>query len=77
MISFSSITVESILKCKVSNYYAYNKEKEEKISSEEVGKWSSILNFLAYMCTLLHTCAHVRREILGTHLGAALAINTS
>ena len=30
MIPFSSITVESILKCKVSNYYAYNKEKEEK-----------------------------------------------
>ena len=57
MIPFSSITVESILKCKVSNYYAYNKEKEEK---EEVEKWSSILNFLAYMCTLLHTCAHVR-----------------
>ena len=39
-------------------------------------KWSSILNFLAYMCTLLHTCAHVRRKILGTHLGATLAIDT-
>ena len=40
-------------------------------------KWSSILNFLAYMCTLLHTCAHVRRKILSAHLGAALAIDTS
>ena len=38
-------------------------------------KWSSILNFLAYMCTLLHTCAHVRRKILSAHLGATLAID--
>ena len=41
-----------------------------------MGKWSSILNFLAYMCTLLHTCAHVRRKILSAHLGATLAIDT-
>ena len=40
MIPFSSITVESILKCKVSNYYAYNKEKEEKIRSGEVEQYS-------------------------------------
>ena len=40
-----------------------------------MGRWSSILNFLAYMCTLLHTCAHVRRKILSAHLGATLAID--
>ena len=40
-------------------------------------KWSSILNFLAYMCTLLHTCAHVRRKILSAHLSTTLAIDTS